>query len=503
MTPNLDNLEYMFNPGSVAFVGATEGKPKWGFIILNNLVSGGYEGRICPVNPGHAEIMGMECYPSVADIPGEVDLAVFTVPATAVVSGMDDCATKGVKAALVISAGFKELGDEGAGLESELVRKAEAAGIVLVGPNGQGVCCPENRFYPWMPIFYPAQGAIGFVCQSGNILNMLIGHSLDSGFGVSKGISSGNEAQLKTEDFLAYLAGDPDTDVIVSYLEGVEDGRRFLELSRETTRRKPVVLLKGGRTDAGVRAATSHTGAMAVSDRVFEDACGQAGITVADSIEDAGLTASSFVGRPLPRGRRVGIVTGGGGLGVIAADACSEQGLEVAPLSTGLLEAIGSDLPDYWVPGNPVDLVAGLDLSIVKPILETLMRSGEVDSVMLIMVESQRSKGVNIKETGGRGYDLSAMWNMTTSKLIGYLEEMYGLMWELEVPLYVTSNFDEFLDEESSTPGEKRVMMFGDVESACRAISAMARYHEYRAAVRAPAQEAQRSSMSRTRVDHP
>ncbi len=480
MTAALENLDYVFNPRSVAFVGATEGKPKWGFVILNNLVSGGYEGTIYPVNPGKTEVMGMKCYPSIADIPFDVDLAIFTVPASAVVSAMDDCATKGVKAALVISAGFRELGEEGAALEAELLGKAAGAGITVVGPNGEGVCCPRNMLYSWMPIFYPPAGSIGFVSQSGNILNMMIGHALDSGFGVSRGVSSGNEAQLKTEDYLSFLAGDPDTDVIVSYLEGVQDGRRFLELARETTLFKPVVLLKGGRTDSGIMAAASHTGAMAVSGGLFDDACRQAGITLATTIEDAGLTASSFVNRPLPRGRRVGIVTGGGGLGVIAADACTEHGLEIATLSTGLLEEIGCHLPGYWVPGNPVDLVAGLDLSIVKPILETLMRSGEVDSVMLIMMESQRSRGVNIKETGGDGYDLSPMWNLATGKLTGYVEEMYELMWELEVPLYATINFDESLDEEDEpSPEHRHVMKYENVESACRAIGAMSEYQQY------------------------
>jgi len=480
LTAALKNLDYVFNPRSIAFVGATEGKPKWGFIILNNLVSGGYQGAIYPVNPGRAEVMGMRCYPSVADIPFDVDLAIFTVPARSVVAAMDDCAAKGVKAALVISAGFRELGEEGAALETELLGKAAAAGITVVGPNGQGVCCPGNMLYPWMPIFYPPGGTVGVVSQSGNILNMLIGHTLDSGLGVSKGVSSGNEARLRTEDYLSYMARDPDTDVIISYLEGVQDGRRFLELARETTLVKPVVLLKGGKTDSGIKAAASHTGAMAVSGVLFDDACRQAGITLATTIEDAGLTASSFVNRPLPHGRRVGIITGGGGLGVIAADACTEHGLEIVRLSPATLEEMGRHLPEYWVPGNPVDLVAGLDLSIVKPILETLMRSGEVDSVMFIMIESQRSRGVNIKETGGSGYDLSPMWNLTTGKLTGYLEEMYELMWELDVPLYATVNFGEFLDvEEEPAPEHRHVMKYANVESACRAISAMSQYHEY------------------------
>lgn len=476
----LSKLRYVFDPGSIAFVGATEGKPKWGFIILNNLVSGGYGGDIYPVNPGRDEIMGMKCYPSVRDIPGEVDLAIFTVPSSAVLAAIDDCASKGVKAAIVISAGFKELGGEGASLEKEMVRRAEGAGILLTGPNGQGVACPANRLYPWMPLFYPPEGPIGFVCQSGNILNMMIGHALDAGCGVSKAVSSGNEAMLKTEDYYSYLGHDPSTEVILSYVEGLEDGRRFLDISREVNRVKPIILLKGGRTPSGVNAARSHTGSMAVGGRLFRDACSQAGITVVESVEQAGLTAASFAGRPLPRGRRVGIITGGGGLGVIAADSCVEHGLEVVGFSEETLKDIGRYLPDYWVPGNPVDLVAGLDLSVVKPILETVIRSGEVDSVLLIFIEAPRSKGMNAGDLGGGGYDLAEMWNAATSQLLVYLAELDELMWQEKLPLFVASNFTEFLQETEGVHDRPRVSMFPDVEAACGAIAAMVRYSEFR-----------------------
>jgi len=479
LTARLENLDYVFNPRSIAFVGATQAKIKWGFVVFNNLVAGGYEGKIYPVNPGHKELLGMPCYPSVRDVPGDVDLAVFTVPAAAVLSAIDDCAAKGVKAALVISAGFGELGPEGAAREAELVRKAEEAGMVLVGPNCQGACCPANHLYPWMPLFYPKEGSVGVVCQSGNILNMMIGEALDAGFGVSKAVSSGNEAQLKTEDYFAYLAGDDATDVIAAYIEGVDDGRRFFEMSREAARRKPVVVLKGGRSQAGMKAASSHTGALAVSAGVFESACRQAGLVVARTIQEAGVIASSFVNRPLPRGKRVGIVTGGGGLGVIASDACTEAGLEIPALSAKTLDAMSAMLPEYWVPGNPVDLVAGLDLRVVQPILEMLLTSGEVDSVMFIFIESQRSKGIVATDSGMEGVDLSAIWDMMTGTLSGYLRELYAKSSEVGVPLYVASNFDRVGDSKPGMlGGGDNPMVYLNVESACTAIAAMANYAE-------------------------
>lgn len=479
LTVETKNLDYVFKPRSVAFIGATERGPKWGFIIFNNMISGGYEGRLYPVNPGRDTVMGLKCYKSVLDIPDEVDLAVFTVPARAVISALDDCISRGVKAALVITAGFKELGEEGAALQAEMVAKASAAGMTLVGPNGEGAACPEAGFYCWMPVFYPEPGPISVVAQSGNILNMLIGHGLDSGFGVSKAVSSGNEAQLKTEDYIRYFADDPETEVIASYIEGVDDGRHFFDKVREATRLKPVVMLKGGRSSTGMRAAMSHTGAMAVSERMFASACRQAGVVLAGSIREAGITAASFVRRPLPRGKRVGVVTGGGGLGVVAADACADIGLEVPSLSGETLEKVAGYLPDYFVPGNPIDLVAGLDLSVLRPIIETVMRSGEVDSVMFIFVEAQRNKGPNIQELGGTGIDMGKYWDAAMEHVRPHIDGLHGLANEIGVPLYITANVESGgLGSKSLANGESP-MIFKEVEASCAAIKAMARYYEY------------------------
>ncbi len=478
---SMQNLDYVFKPESVAFVGATEGKVKWGFVILNNLMAGGYRGRIYPVNPGKETVMGLKCYASVLDIPDEVDMAIFTVPARSVVEALGDCAEKGVKAALVITAGFKELGEEGAELEAEMVRKANAAGMALVGPNGEGVGCPEVNFYPWMPVHYPRAGRISFIAQSGNILNMLIGHALKSGFGVAKAVSSGNEAQLRTEDYFEYFAGDPGTDVIVAYVEGVQDGRRFFEKAREVSASKPIVILKGGRTISGMRAASSHTGAMAVESDIFETACRQAGIITANTIFEAGVGAASFMNRPLPRGRRVGIITGGGGLGVLAADMCTDYGLEVSALSEGLLAEVKKHLPPYFVPGNPIDLVAGLNLQVIIPVVEAVMTSGEVDSVLFIFFESTREKSRKIGDPGGHVVDMGEIWDAAMQRIVEPMQRLYTLGRETGVPLYIAANLDAggaFLKPGSGNDGLP--MVYGEVESACAAISIMARYAEFR-----------------------
>ncbi len=475
----LSHLDYVFSPRSIAFVGATENPTKWGFIVFNNLLMGGYDGEIYPVNPGRDTIMGRACYRSVSEIPGEIDLVVFTVPAREIPPIMEECASAGAKAALVISAGFKELGEEGAALERAVVERARAAGMVLVGPNGQGICCPKCKLFPWMPLLYPAAGHVALISQSGNILSMMVAELHHYGFGVSKAISSGNEGDAKIEDYLEYLASDPDTDVIVAYIEGIPDARRFFEKARSLTSRKPIVVVKGGRTQSGVAAARSHTGAMAVSADIFESACRQAGLVRAETIEEAACLAAAFINRPLPRGRRVGIITGGGGLGVMASDACTEEALEVVSLSKKTLDEIGQNLPDWWVPGNPVDLVAGLDLTIIPPVIETMMRSGEVDAVFFIFVTPRRASGLGPPHVE-RGLDLRGAWDMVYGKMVEKFNELHKPMMVRGVPLYVVSTLKEpEPGSEGAEPSEVSLAVFDTVEMGCRAISAMARYYEW------------------------
>jgi len=475
-------LEFLFNPRSIAFVGATETVNKWGFIVLNNILAGGYEGEVYPVNPQRDRVLGLPVYPSVRQIPHPVDLAIFTVPAGKVLPSLRECAEKGVKAALVISAGFKETGDEGARMEAELVRVAREAGMIMVGPNCQGICHPSAMLYAWMPIFFfPPAGRVGLVSQSGNILNILITRIMEGRYGVSKAVSSGNEADLRAEEFIEYFAEDPETDVVLAYLEGMRDGRRFMEIARRVTARKPLVILKGGRTPSGAGAARSHTGAMAVSSELFRAACRQAGVILTHTMDDACVIASSFLYRPLPRGRRVGIVTGGGGLGVIASDLCTDMGLEVVKLSPRTLEELGKLLPSWWVPGNPVDLVAGLDMAVIKPVVEILARSGEVDAVLFLWIGSPRRKDQPEGLREGRGMDMSRVWEFMDRHLMQFAAEMVQLMKDTGIPVYIASSLDQRKGMENLYGMERSTdpLIFSSVEDACLAIGAAAEYSSY------------------------
>jgi acyl-CoA synthetase (NDP forming) len=318
----------------------------------------------------------------VSSIPNDVDLAIFTIPAKRMVDSISDCVSKGVKAGLVISAGFAELGDEGRSLQAEMVQRARAGGMVLIGPNGQGIAVPRTKLYPWMPAFTPDPGSIGIASQSGSVSTVLSQRLAEFGFGCSKVVSAGNCSDIGWPDYLEYFRQDPDTKVILLHMEGLQDGPSFFRSAKRTTLEKPVVIVKAGRTQVGMSAAATHTGALAGSDQVFSAACRQSGIIRMDKMEEAVIMAAALVSTPLPAGRRVAIVTGGGGFGVIAADVAAQAGLDVVRLSEETIGKLRERLPSWWAPNNPVDLVAGLGYADAVDLIPILMQSGEVDGVM-------------------------------------------------------------------------------------------------------------------------
>ncbi|MFC2006699.1 acetate--CoA ligase family protein [Chloroflexota bacterium] len=311
----VDKLKPLFNPRSIAFVGASSDPEKWGFIILSNLLRGGFPGRIYPVNPRQKEILGLPVYPSIAEVSEIPDLAVIVVPPSALPQVIKDCLDKGIKAGLLITAGLAELGGQGEQLQEEIVHLARQGGMVLQGPNCNGMMNPHHKFYCTMPTICPLPGPFAVIAQSGNVAGSVTRDIMSRGLGISHYISSGNEADLHHEDYLEYLGEDETTRVILSYVEGFRDGRRFLEVSRKVAKKKPIVMLKSGDTLAGAMAAKSHTASLAGSDSVANAAFRQAGIirvTHLDEIVDIG---SVFISQPLPKGNSIAILTGGGGWG--------------------------------------------------------------------------------------------------------------------------------------------------------------------------------------------
>lgn len=374
-----------FQPSSIVLLGASGDPRKWGWRILRNIVSGGFSGNVYPINPQRDEILGKKVYRKVADLPETPDLAVIVVPTASIVEAIRDCVDKGIKAGVVITAGFAEIGEKGVALQTEMVDVARKGGMRLIGPNCFGILSPSQKLYAQMPPVQPPPGSIAVVSQSGNVGATIARRAMTLNLGISRLISTGNEADLHVEDFLEYLGRDELTRVILSYIEGFKDGRAFFEVAREVSKRKPIVMIKVGETEAGASAARSHTAALSGSDRVFNGVCRQAGIIRVHNMRELMNTGYAFLYNPVPRGRRVGIATFGGGWGVLAADACAKLGLEVVKLDKVVIEELDSFLPSWWSRNNPVDLVAGAGVEEqMHRVVEILARYDQTDGVICL-----------------------------------------------------------------------------------------------------------------------
>jgi acyl-CoA synthetase (NDP forming) len=382
----MTSLRALFKPKSLAMIGASNNPAKWGFRILSNIVTGGFQGRVYPVNinPDSPEILGLKVYRFIAELPEVTDIAVIVVPPPAVPQVMRDCAAKGVKVAVVITAGFAEVGSEGERLQQEIDDIARSAGIRFVGPNSFGILNPYHKLYSQMPPIFPPPGPFGIISQSGNIIGTISRLLIERAYGCSKCVSIGNQANLCAEDYLEFFSQDPQVKVILCYMEGFKDGVRFLNLAKETSKTKPILLLKAGETPAGARAAKSHTASLAGSDAVLDSMCHQAGVVRVRALDDLVDTAIAFLRQPLPRGQRVGIVTAGGGWGVLVADACARLGLDVITLPPEIVNELDSFMPAWWNRGNPVDLVAGGGGDTILRAIEILMSCPVVDGVIML-----------------------------------------------------------------------------------------------------------------------
>jgi acyl-CoA synthetase (NDP forming) len=396
---DLKTLGACFYPRSIAFVGASATVGKWGHMLPTNTLSRDYNGRIYLVNPKGEPIMGRPVFRSVADIPEDVDLAVVTVPARHVTALIPELAAKNVHGMLLVTSGFREVGETGAALEKEVVDAAAAAGILVLGPNTMGMCNPHVRLYCTAAHAYPVPGSTALVCQSGNMGTQLLAFAEQQDIGIRAFSGSGNEAMVTIEDYMEAFESDVLTRTVVLYLESVKDGRRFFNSAKRVSRKKPVVVLKGGRTEMGRKAAASHTGAMASDTRVFDAACRQAGIIQVDQPLELLDLSAVFSSLPLPRGNRVGIMTLGGGWGVIATDLCTEHGLTVPPLPGDIVARLNRLLPDFWSHGNPVDIVGEGNPDIPKKCLEELLKWDGCDAVIHLGIHGKRVLVNNMAES--------------------------------------------------------------------------------------------------------
>jgi acyl-CoA synthetase (NDP forming) len=385
-----DAIGSLFYPKSIAMVGASAQLGKWGHFLMINTISGGFKGRLYPVNPKGGTIIGRNVYRSVAEIPDEIDLAVVTIPAEKVLELIPQFREKRIGNMLLITSGFSETGDHGRQLEKDLVKAAQQAGILVLGPNTMGIANPHHNLYCTGSPVMPHPGSTAMVAQSGNMGIQLLAFAEQQGIGIRAFCGSGNEAMMTIEDYIDGFEVDSLTRTVILYIESVKNGRRFFEGARRVGRKKPIVLLKGGRSKAGNRAAASHTGAMTSDIKLFDAVCRQAGIVRAEKPMDLLDLAAAFSSLPLPEGNRAAIVTLGGGWGVVTADLCAEFGLDVPELSAELIAKMDAMLPAYWSRSNPIDLVGDRDPSIPMTALAALAKWDGCDGVINLGILGRR-----------------------------------------------------------------------------------------------------------------
>jgi acyl-CoA synthetase (NDP forming) len=483
-----EQLKYLFDPRAVAVIGASNNKMKWGYIVPANIIAGGYKGNFYPVNPHGGEILDHKVFKSIMDVPEEVDLAVITVPAPAVPPVVKECVAKGVKACIVISGGFSETGEEGTALENDLIKLLDGSGMRLVGPNTMGVYSARSSFHALMPPVRPVAGKIGFAAQSGNLGTQMLSLGRALGVGFSRFVCIGNEAELKCADYVEYFAEDPDTEVILLYVEGLREGRRFIEVALETSPKKPIVVLKAGKTDAGARAARSHSAALAADELIFNGALRQAGMIEADTTEEMLDIAKAFAAVPYPKGKRVGVLTWGGGWGVVTADALAEHGLELVELPEDTLKQLDRILPPYWSRGNPVDLVGTLDLSKHFSCIEILARCPVVDAVITLGTMGATSSFQSFVLEGPlpEEFDRKEVKPpVITSELLkqlqaiddAYREKVINLMAETDKPIIAVS-----FPSGAITPilaRQSEVVIYPSPERGAKTLAALYEYREF------------------------
>lgn len=424
MRKQVQNLDAVFNPKSVAVIGASREPYKIGNVILRNFLEGGFGGPVYAVNPNHPDVLGVPCLKRASDAPGDVDCALVAVPAPLVRPALEEAIRAGARGAVVITGGFSEVGNREE--ETRIKKLADGHDLALIGPNCMGVIHPAARvdsvFLPIYKMGRPHAGSIAFVSQSGAVGGCIVDLSARAGMGMSKFVSYGNASVIDETDLLQFLTNDEATRVVVAYLEGVRDGRKFMQAGTWLTRQKPLVVLKAGKTAAGAQAAASHTAAMAGSYGVYSSAFAQMGAVEARTLDEL-FDLSKIFALPPGGGPRIAVLTNGGGNGVLAADSVAEEGLQMAEFSPASRSALSAMLPPTANLRNPLDLIGDADSSRYQKALDILMRDPRIDALVVIVLfqtaaldssvvnvlvkaAQQKTKPIVVVSTGGEYTEL-------------------------------------------------------------------------------------------------
>lgn len=400
--PTSEQFRALFEPRGVLVAGASTHPGKFGFVSLHNILASGYQGAVFGTNLDGEEVLGIRTVADIDSLPdGAIDLVFVCTPAAANETVLRACAAKGVKAAFLTSAGYGEAGDAGRVAEAHLVALADELGILLAGPNGQGLVSTPVSLCAQIVAPYPPCGRIAVASQSGNLVSSFLNYARQTGVGISRAVSAGNAAAVTSADYLEWYADDAETSVSLAYIEGIVDGRALLDTFASVAARKPLVVVKGGATEGGAKAAASHTGALAADDKVFDGACRQAGVTRAADVEEAFDAAATFATQPLPKGPNVVVLTTAGGWGVVTSDAIARaDGLTLVQLPEALAAEIDTKLPARWSRNNPVDCAGGETRDTIPEVMEMIAAHPDVHALIYLGVGIQSNEARLMREGG-------------------------------------------------------------------------------------------------------
>jgi acyl-CoA synthetase (NDP forming) len=478
----MDFWRNIFSPASVAIIGASNTPGSWGNSATKGVLSAGNK-RVYPVNPGSPEILGIKAYRSITEIQDEIDLAVIVVPEKLVLEVMHQCVGKHVKAAIIITSGFSEMGEAGRNLEAQVTEIARQGGIRFVGPNSMGYADTDSQMSTFGQPGLMSRGPVAVLSQSGSTCMKIVRSLGELGLGCSKIVSTGNEASIILEDYIEFLAQDENTKIIVTYIEGLRDGRRFFRLAKEITKKKPIVVVKVGGTEESARAVMSHTGALAGSDAVHSAAFHQSGVIRTEDDDELSDVVYALANSPLPRNNRIGILTIGGGQGALTAEIFEREGLAVGKLEPETVEKLDKLLPPRWPRRNPVDMSGPTvaDLSQISSLLWPLIEDKNLDIILLlvpvILDKSVLTGGMGLKPEQIQAYREKEEHNIM---LIKENIEKY------EKPVALISQGRGVNSDPSalSLLRKGKILAFSNTRRTARVISLLSRYRQYLEAIK-------------------
>lgn len=487
-----ETINFAMCPRAIAVIGASPDPVKIGTWILRNIYLLGYEGKLFPVNPRYeGNICGLQSYTSILEVPEEVDLAVIVIPNDKVLDVLGECAKKGVKVAILVSAGFAEFDKEGRELQNRIKNFAREKGVRLIGPNCLGVVNPGYELNTTTMPMMPAAGSVGFISQSGGFAGQTFLTARRIHLGFSKIVNTGNEADLDTTDFLEYFGEDSQTRVIMMFVESIKRGHRFQELAKKISKQKPILCLKVGRTERGVNAALSHTGNISGSHEIFKAAMQQAGVLLPRNIEEMFEWAFAFANQPLPQGNRIGVVTNSGGPGVALVDACLEHGLVVPELPVDVQKQLGEILAPNAITKNPVDLTFASDFGVYSRCVEIMFEQADIDGILIYGVFGadvwrhlleQKNPSPKFKERLERvGREDVEHWSKTIVKTFTEaIPKVFQVSKKYNKPIITASTSAPWEDEAIKSLPENGIPFFRTPEAAAETMAAMVQYSHYR-----------------------